>query len=496
MNSVDDMTQNFHLPLELWGSICQWLWKEDIRSTRLACKYFNEAASPFLLRRVWLSSSSEDQKTLTAISLHRIFSKHIKEIYYDGTVYDPELLNVFNDERRYRKYVRKFLKRRSKTTWPKNAMRYAARQYQARCNEQMELQAYQGEHSTRLSNDPPPNLGSLIQAAKGGCGLTDSLFIDKFDRDLPADLICLLSAVQRMANVRKAGISDRRWSESRDWGHYSYATFCDYNNQPNIIQLGKVRGRLTVRIYPQYWPHTARRHAARGEDSKIWYRGFHVLTQAASMLDLKQLQSFTFDGGHEGISYTVLEMTSTELIHVCNAFRHLTTIDMQIDTQNGNPEWDWTKILSSGNVALVLSSAKDLKNLDLGFNVSHTEIPALTKLLGQQTWPRLRYLGLLNMVLEEDELMVFLTKHIRTIESIRFHNIILFDNHLQDPNSTGWTPKSWKGAFRSMSVLALTDLCICIRLRDGGPDYGHWISDDPVIPAEINDFLTSGGVAV
>ena len=65
-------------------------------------------------------------------------------------------------------------------------------------------------------------------------------------------------------------------------------------------------------------------------------------------------------------------MTSTELIHVCNAFSHLTTIDLQIDTQNGNPEWDWTKILSSGNVALVLSSAKGHLDLDLGFNATQT----------------------------------------------------------------------------------------------------------------------------
>lgn len=57
-----------------------------MRSTRLACRLFNEAAYPFSLEQVWLSSGSVDQKTLTAISLHRIFSKHVKEIYLDGTI--------------------------------------------------------------------------------------------------------------------------------------------------------------------------------------------------------------------------------------------------------------------------------------------------------------------------------------------------------------------------------------------------------------------------
>ena len=72
-------------------------------------------------------------------------------------------------------------------------MRYALCQYQARCNEQTVLQAYHGEHPTRLANDPPPNLGSVKQSAKEGYRLTDSLFITKFDTYLPADLISLLN---------------------------------------------------------------------------------------------------------------------------------------------------------------------------------------------------------------------------------------------------------------------------------------------------------------
>lgn len=94
-----DRTHFIHLPLEVWGSICQWLGKDDIRKTRLACSLFNDAASPFLLKRAWLSSISEDQNTLTAISLHPIFSKYVEEIYYDGTIYDPDLLDAFDDDK-------------------------------------------------------------------------------------------------------------------------------------------------------------------------------------------------------------------------------------------------------------------------------------------------------------------------------------------------------------------------------------------------------------
>lgn len=34
--------------------------------------------------------------------------------YYDDTIYDRELLNVYNDDRNYRKFVRKFLKSKTR----------------------------------------------------------------------------------------------------------------------------------------------------------------------------------------------------------------------------------------------------------------------------------------------------------------------------------------------------------------------------------------------
>ena len=40
------------------------------------------------------------------------------------------------------------------------------------------------------------------------------------------------------------------------------------------------------------------------------------------------------------------------------------------------------------------------------------------------------------MFLEKDELMNLLTKHIDIIKSIRSQNILLLNNHLQDPNLT------------------------------------------------------------
>ena len=80
-------------PLELLTSISQYLQLDDIKSTRLACKSLNEGASPFLIERVWISSSPQDQDILTAISTHGVFSKHVTEIIYDATIYEERLLS-------------------------------------------------------------------------------------------------------------------------------------------------------------------------------------------------------------------------------------------------------------------------------------------------------------------------------------------------------------------------------------------------------------------
>lgn len=122
MNFGFDATQSIHLPLALWDLSL------PIAGGRRYWEHppsFNDAASPFLLQRAWLSSSSEEKTTLTAISRYRIFSKYIKEMYYDGTIYDPELLNVSKDDRCHRKYVHKFLRNETKIVWCKNAIRYA-----------------------------------------------------------------------------------------------------------------------------------------------------------------------------------------------------------------------------------------------------------------------------------------------------------------------------------------------------------------------------------
>lgn len=81
------------LPFELLTLVLHSLPVKDIKKTRLSCKVLNDAASQFLITRAWISSDPEDQNILTAISLHPIISKSIREIVYDGTIYDDRLVD-------------------------------------------------------------------------------------------------------------------------------------------------------------------------------------------------------------------------------------------------------------------------------------------------------------------------------------------------------------------------------------------------------------------
>ncbi|KAL9131480.1 MAG: hypothetical protein Q9175_006755 [Cornicularia normoerica] len=241
---------------------------------------------------------------------------------------------------------------------------------------------------------------------KGSYEVPDRLAINVLDEYLPADLLCLLRALQRMPNVRKFGMSDRQWSEGKYWWH-------------------DCRDML---------------HSA--------------------ILTINQT-SFSWGKSEIGRQWDVIH--SIGLIMLAGMPLFGSTLEFGIFSMG------LVQNLGGGNVASVLNAAKGSEHLDLGFDVAYTQIPELAKLLEPLTWPSLRVLGLRNMVLEEDELAAFLTRHISTLESTTLENMILLNHHPQDPESAGWTSKSLKSAFRSMGVLALIDLWIFAPLNDGGP---------------------------
>ncbi|KAJ5626175.1 hypothetical protein N7510_002484 [Penicillium lagena] len=70
------------LPLELWGSISSHLSNRDIKSLRLVCKQFSNAASPHV-QRVFLSANPLNIEVFRAIADHKMFRHRVTEIIWD-----------------------------------------------------------------------------------------------------------------------------------------------------------------------------------------------------------------------------------------------------------------------------------------------------------------------------------------------------------------------------------------------------------------------------
>ena len=88
------MSLQHRLPLELWTGIFQtlpnsssWLQENAIKNVRLVCRLFERLATPFLLAHVRCGPLSRELTALTAVSLHPVLSRSVKEIIYVGSRY-------------------------------------------------------------------------------------------------------------------------------------------------------------------------------------------------------------------------------------------------------------------------------------------------------------------------------------------------------------------------------------------------------------------------
>jgi hypothetical protein len=77
------------LPLELWTMVFQmlsersnWPPRNDIEKVRLTCRLFEKLATPFLLSRICCAPLSSQLTILTAVSLHPVLSRSVKEVVY------------------------------------------------------------------------------------------------------------------------------------------------------------------------------------------------------------------------------------------------------------------------------------------------------------------------------------------------------------------------------------------------------------------------------
>lgn len=395
-----------YLPFELRGFVFSRLELNDVKNARLACKAFNNAASPFLIARVWLSPHPKDLETLTAIADHEIFSKTVQEIAYDGTWYHDKLLTPSGRERMICGFVKQY------PQFSEESVLHALDQYKHDHSHWALLQTYHSENMTRLSDSTPPDLRSLLESAETTHQCLGQEKIQKISQCLPPDLGCLLYALARLPKIRSLTFSDRRWLATYSKGiadqFYTRENrfpwrFNDFGTTQHSLNSKMILGQQELTIESQGWPLAGT--LPPKEHYRGWYRGFFVLVQAVSLLGMNRVEKFTVETASyektSGMSHTVFQMNPSEMSHTMRAFQHLTKIKLSIS----NNAWDrklsksWTDTLQSANIARVLSSARGLTELSLSFDIllGAVEILDFTQVFGHDSWSRLESLRLENL---------------------------------------------------------------------------------------------------
>jgi hypothetical protein len=479
-----------YLPPEILSSIARCLEVRDIISSRLVCRALNNAASPFLIEHAWISSDPRDWERLTAISKHKVLSKHVRAIIYDASVFDPIMLDrneymaIFATPGLVHEAGRAGV---TEVQYSKASVRRGYDQFVKHHKAQQAACAYHGRHLTHYAADSlgniSPDLSSLVS---NGAGTT------KLAQYFPGDFVSLVKALELMPNIRRFAISDMRWqySKSHRWTRATN-TSVKYNSLSFTIESEHIRGQNKVIADPRPWPDSEVETLPLGH-CREWYRGFFVLTQAASMTNMEKLEHFSIMDSHitSAISHLVFQMSPSELDHTCNAFRNLTVIKLKINTHNQCSETNWERTRDSCNIAHVLSAARSLVRLELWFDVRCVEIPRLEVLFGNGIWPNLRYLNFGGAIVKEDALANFLNRHKDSIRYLELDGMLLSKEETPEPDVD--LPKTWKGMYRQISDLLLTHLTIIALFVDVEvwTVNHYWTSSDA---AQITRFLKSGG---
>ena len=406
----------------------------------------------------------KDLERLTSISQHPVFSKSVREIEYHATAYDFEFYKkedylhsiVFHD------YIL-INTPQDLNTEPtksiKSAILRGHKEHQKRCLHQTDLSRHNGEHMTVPDDDIPPALTQLVEAGD----------IDSLESYLPSDLVCLVRALRCMPLVERLTIGDLVERPSHYW--------CDRSKSRRegftlSVQKKHVKNQESVLIDPRSWHDVIedmpRRHMNGMPPHHIrnWYRGFRVLTQAASMIGKKNLKSFVMGSQSQslcrGISYQVFQMSPSQITHTCNAFRYLTELDLKMShsrqateaTEATDPDFQYYNaikaVIDSGNIARCPSAARNLQSLSLEFMGSDThciEIANLATVLGDFTWPKLQSIFLRNMRMHHSELVSFGLRHKASLRSLVLHEFFVRGN------ATTWFLPSWTGTPCQMSEL-------------------------------------------
>jgi hypothetical protein len=79
------------LPAELQIEIFDYLQAVDVKAARAVSRRFRDNATPALFRSIVACPRYQALGAFQNVSLHSVYSGYVKEIVFDGSLYDAEL---------------------------------------------------------------------------------------------------------------------------------------------------------------------------------------------------------------------------------------------------------------------------------------------------------------------------------------------------------------------------------------------------------------------
>lgn len=452
-----DFGRNF-VPAEILVEIIRRLPKKDIKSIRQTSKCLHAIATRYLFASLYISSRLKDREAFTAISEHPVFRHLVTELVYDSTnISFLEGQEQFNlNKTSYTRFLTGCQSSPRPIEFSKAALGRGFKSFAVRLKEHMTLAEYDGEELTHGSSfrHPPDSWSSD--------GNFSSLLMDKSNLPavanyLPDDLVRLLKGIPRMPKLKHFVISDTRYAKNTKHRVHSCWNYegGDIRELTLTINNKGVRGADEIILDPRPWPSRLEEWPP-GDCDRTWYRGFPVLMQAASMLGMTTLESFTVerDCPKSGISHIMFHLSPQRLRHTMNAFSHLKTIQLKIHTTRFEG-MRWQDTVANGSLAHVLEAARYLQDLDLRLDSLSCETDYLVpfgKIVGSGCWPNLRKVALANLALNLDQngFLQFFNRHHQTLHDLWVEDVVILSKAQHLRNRPKHIHENWVQTFRSM----------------------------------------------
>ena len=429
------------LPTELLIAIFECLCPEDIKNVRRVCKFLNRCSSPYLIRKVYLSSRLKDREMLTRISQHPLLSQRVEDIIYDVTVFEKRWLDL----RAYRSLLLgENGEGRGRQSYTPSAVERGHEIYTRDYWEQAALEEYRGPFLTRSMDNylRPPRFEEM---------LLDPSCRYQVEEFLPDDLMRLVRALSQMPKVTTIELSDCRWTkhahryhngieDPRPWDEYTFAIHNKYR-----------RGLEAVVLDPKPWAEVQGNFKSR--DDAGWCRGFRVINQALAMTESFRAKKLAvhMQFTSRGLPWQTFQLWPMELKILSTSFRYLESICLSIDL--------WAKPRGRSNknpicrLRSALFSARHLQMLRVNFHCFvfdfDSRVPPLNSLFGGHCWHQLWSFTFSNVIISQKAFLDFIHRHRHSLYGIVLSGVLLApDSWSEDsPEEEFAGLLDWKGFF-------------------------------------------------